>query len=1721
MNVFELRDQLLDDYRRYATSFMRLRDERIQTEVQNALDQGLLWPPPRIGLNPAFETGTSVESMVNEGILHPGCQDIFGTIKPYRHQEEAIRAAQADRNYVLTTGTGSGKSLAYIIPIVDHVLRTGSGTGVKAVVIYPMNALANSQMEELAKFLPGSNPPVTFNRYSGQEDQEARDLILNDPPDILLTNYVMMELILTRYRDKALVKAMGDLRFLVLDELHSYRGRQGADVALLVRRVREASGSAAIRCVGTSATLSTEGGHQERLTRLAKVGTRLFGAKVHPEDVIGETLRRLTPEPDLSDPTHRAELGRAIWRNRPPKDFEAFAADPLSGWIETEFGIGQEEGRLVRAIPRALEGDEGAAARLSALTDIDQESCENALRSYLLAGHEIRNPTTAMPVFAFRLHQFISRGDTVYASPESPGKRALTLQGRRFVPGDRTRVLLPLSFCRACGQDYYVVRRGQAPDNSEEEILTPRDLRDRFEEENRSGFLYLSDDHPWPDDSDRILDRLPPTWLDPNGRLRPNRRGEVPQRVEVMPDGRLLSADSIAEGGVPGWWTPTPFRFCLACGVSYPSRLGSDFSRLATLGSEGRSTATTIMSLAVVHFLRQDGRLPSQARKLLSFTDNRQDASLQAGHFNDFVQVTQLRSALWQAAAGRPDGLRHDDLSQQVFDKLGLPADQYALDPDLRGGAALDTDQVLREVLAYRLYRDLKRGWRLTQPNLEQTGLLTIEYQCLQELSQDESNWKDCHPSLVNAGPEHRHQILTVMLDWIRRELGIKVDVLDRRHQERLVQRADQRLIGPWSLADDSRQLEPSTRFLTRTRQRYDGRDSRYMTGRSAFGQFLRRQDGLSNFSPEPLTVDSTTEIIRQMAERLRRYGLLVAVDDDGENGSQWQIPAAALIWKSGDGTKPYVDQIRMPGAPEEMPTNPYFVDRYRTSGSELSGIEAREHTAQVSYEQRIEREQQFREARLPVLFCSPTMELGVDISELNVVNMRNVPPTPANYAQRSGRAGRSGQPALVFTYCSVGSPHDQHFFGHQEEMISGQVEAPRVDLTNEDLVRAHVHSVWLAESGLDLGRSMGDILDLTDGETKPEITDQIRDSLNDPNLKARAKVRAQKVLESMGSELADAPWWSDTWLTDTLNKIHRRFEDALKRWQSLYSAALAQAREQGKIAMSANRSEEDRRKARRLRSEAEKQLDLLRAQSDQRGQSDFYTYRYLAAEGFLPGYSFPRLPLSAFIPGRRHRSREGGEFLQRPRFLAISEFGPRSYLYHEGARYLIDRVILDPADNASGTQSSGDEGSLVTQTVKRCTECGYMHEINTPPGPDVCHYCHSELGPAWTNLIRMRNVSTRRRDRITSDEEERFRIGYELISGVQFAEHSGRYRIDQATVTAASPEGSGLSGEEIGDPLLELAYGKTATVWRVNQGWRRRKNPQQHGFVLDIESGVWGRQDKDSAGQDDPLSARTHRVVPYVTDTRNALLVKPSMPPDLATMASLEAALKAAFEAVFQLEPGELAAEPLPSRDDRRLLLFYESAEGGAGVLRRLIHDEPIWRRVAREALRRCHFDPDTLEDVSGSRDGDRCEAACYQCLLTYRNQMDHQLLDRDTLADRLAQLRDAEIIRSPEGPPPESSLEQEFLDRLEKGGYRMPDRSQVYFKAAKTRPDFVYDDACAVIYVDGPHHDYPERAKRDQEANRRMMNLGYQVIRFGLRDDWDRIIRHHRPVFGPGRAE
>lgn len=212
MDVFQLRNRLVEDYYSYISGFIRIRDEKIERLVKEEISAGLLWPDPLTQLNPSFQSGKMIDELTDEGILHEECRRVFRIgkdkdsegrrLRLHTHQEQAVRIAATANNYVLTTGTGSGKSLSYIVPIVDRVLQRGTGKGTQAIIVYPVNALANSQWGELEKFLchgyPDGKGPVTFDLYTGQQSDEEKNRIMANPPDILLTNYVMLELILTR-----------------------------------------------------------------------------------------------------------------------------------------------------------------------------------------------------------------------------------------------------------------------------------------------------------------------------------------------------------------------------------------------------------------------------------------------------------------------------------------------------------------------------------------------------------------------------------------------------------------------------------------------------------------------------------------------------------------------------------------------------------------------------------------------------------------------------------------------------------------------------------------------------------------------------------------------------------------------------------------------------------------------------------------------------------------------------------------------------------------------------------------------------------------------------------------------------------------------------------------------------------------------------------------------------------------------------------------------------------------------------------------------------------------------------------------------------------------------------------------------------------------------------------------------------------------------------------
>ncbi|MFN8542047.1 MAG: DEAD/DEAH box helicase, partial [Thermomicrobiales bacterium] len=726
MNIFQLRDEVIANYRAYVESFLRIDNPEIRSYVQQELDNGRLWPEPLVQLNPSFEPGETVEALAHQGLLVGECGRIFrrgksedGTpdtgqpLRLHRHQQEAVEVARTGASYILTTGTGSGKSLAYFVPIVDHVLRHGSGQGIKAIVVYPMNALCNSQMEELRKYLifgySAGQEPVKFARYTGQEKADERKRIAANPPDILLTNYVMLELLMTRVEetDRTVLEKAAGLEFLVLDELHTYRGRQGADVAMLVRRVRERLGAPTMRCIGTRATLAGEGTRQERVAEAARVASRLFGTALGTGQVIGETLRANIARPAPTDEELRAALLAPVDY---PGDFMSLVSHPLAAWAESFFGLGRDlQGRLERRNPVTLAE---AVDTLATAAAVDKARCRDHLQAVLLGGYEAIHPETGLRLFAFRLHQFISRGDTVYCSIEASGDRYLSLEGQRYVPGSRERRLYPLAFCRECGQEYFVVDR-----LLDGNFVEPRALGDRADtSERRSGFLYPDPEEQWAADEDH----LPEDWWE----IRPDREPRVsrtyakfvPQRFYAHADGRLEAFGG--PGTLPVWFMPNPFRFCLSCGVSYTDT-SRDFVRLGELATEGRSTATTVLSLAVVQALRAAEDLPETARKLLSFTDNRQDASLQAGHFNDFVQVALLRGALHNAVreAG-DDGLTADVIADRVMASLNLDFAEYATNPEAMLGTQRRTREALRDVIGYRIYLDLRRGWRVNTPNL-------------------------------------------------------------------------------------------------------------------------------------------------------------------------------------------------------------------------------------------------------------------------------------------------------------------------------------------------------------------------------------------------------------------------------------------------------------------------------------------------------------------------------------------------------------------------------------------------------------------------------------------------------------------------------------------------------------------------------------------------------------------------------------------------------------------------------------------------------------------------------------------------------------------------------------------------------------------------------------------------------------------------------------------
>jgi DEAD/DEAH box helicase len=670
LDIFDLDSALMGDYAQFARSFSLIKATDIKTSVDALYASGRFWPEPLISINPRYEPGATVTALAADGTLRPETAKVFRDsdgqpLQLHRHQSQAVVKGTTGQSFVVTSGTGSGKSLCFFVPIVDAAIRAraaGKPQATRAIIVYPMNALANSQLEEINRYLDQSGLPPelrpTVARYTGQEDKDQRAAVRVNKPDILLTNFMMLELLMTRQKaeDRDVMGNAQGLQFLVLDELHTYRGRQGADVAMLMRRVRDrlCPDNQPV-CIGTSATMASEGGAEDRAIAVAKVASKLFATPIAASSVIAETLARAT---DASVDLKRESLAAAIDGPLSPNLSNAdLARHPLAAWIEMAVGLNDAQG-LERRTPMTL-GD--AASALSEAADRSPEVCERTLRAMLtLAGkpEQDRGGAGDRAFLAFKLHRFVSGAGHAHATLRAPARRLVTVEGQLFHPEDTEARLYPLFFCRNCGQEFHPVTI--VSDGGQRQVLARAIDDTPLEDPNsddRAGYLM-----PEPDDPDFSFtgapEDYPEDWVEGTragqSRLKARSRPRALECLMVDPSGQVGSGRRM-------WFAPGKFGFCPVC-LDQPAAQAREINKLAALSAEGRSSATTLLVSSALRWMGRTKSLEWFQRKLLGFTDNRQDAALQSGHFNDFLFVSLLRAAILLAVerAGA-EGLSPDE----------------------------------------------------------------------------------------------------------------------------------------------------------------------------------------------------------------------------------------------------------------------------------------------------------------------------------------------------------------------------------------------------------------------------------------------------------------------------------------------------------------------------------------------------------------------------------------------------------------------------------------------------------------------------------------------------------------------------------------------------------------------------------------------------------------------------------------------------------------------------------------------------------------------------------------------------------------------------------------------------------------------------------------------------------------------------------------------------
>ncbi|HOO33985.1 MAG TPA: DEAD/DEAH box helicase [Thermotogota bacterium] len=1678
INPITFTRDVFSSYTEFLTDFISFKDKSLMDQFKREIEFDLvsgskIIKGPYVKLNRPFLSGKSLSELSSDYSIPKIIYDKF-PFPLYKHQQDAFEILTEGHHLVVSTGTGSGKSESFFIPIINRLMNRkneGSLNGLHAVLIYPMNALVNDQLSRLRKILAGTG--ITFGRFTGEtvsgrmpdairvldagtqslseedkrgmeegtvipsEELYTRDQMRKSAPNILITNYSQLEYMLLRSEDIAMFDGC-PLEFVVMDEMHTYAGEQGSEVAALLRRLRcLCANPDAVQFVGTSATVAS-GTDEEKREAVSRFAARLFGVAADSvkcvfeqyKDVIEtnsgghvplnplpgcdvlELLERLvqisSADVAVINRTELYEIYRSL------SGIDCPDSECLSSFRQNPIILDM----MLRYSQPGLVSDSIQMIRSVRGSEVSEENALAEIYCYLILGLLFVDEE-GEPILRPKLHFFFKGVHDLRLSFDE-GERVLSLN-------DSTRkVSFDLYSCRICGMHYLKGNYSAALQDGDRLFYQlsndPEDMQTIYFTDNSD---FLSDEN-----------KMPYMLCEDCGTL------HVGSNVTAC---SMCSSRSLKK--VYKMVESHKNLKCCACGTNLADALDGERNRKLI-----RATSSEPVDLTIV----LENMLSSAVNpKAIVFVDNRQEASFLSGYLKIASRRFVWRDRLYAFFKENGDYYAFSELSEAFFDymcSIGeiTPVKAKGAAKKKNSEAYLQVEWFLQEEFCSDL-RAIKRG------SLEKLELLNVLYEGI-NLDKPEKVFEEFCSKWAEELQVPESFVVSycvLLLNYFRSHsvltaIAQKLFFGSQRQKVRSVLNIP-RYFGLYAVG-----LNPTGDASSKDLLSSNGRSYAQVLAKKMLHQGHLVQNISDPFFEELFSLFVKMEILIGKDQRFYLNPEKIYVDFVSESRDSRYVcskcaesfSTAVFSDMDDQGISCPVYNCKGELELQKLSGTGYDKRRYLSNRGRFE-LKPAEHTGQIGNEARKVVENQFKNGQLNVLIATSTLELGIDIGDLEIALMRNVPPTSANYDQRSGRAGRRHRIAVNATYCGS-STHDTLFFERPEDMINGDVKTPVFSMRNYPLIQRHIHSLVFTT----LMRQSSD--DCIAESEREKICLAFPRYMNGyfPELKENDRYSAMKskidfvvsfkvVLKQYSATLkTEILKFFDLWDTDDLNALCQSVK--CSDYAELAAHFLSEISESLEVVLRHLRDKylfwceksDELNKKRIAFNPYNKILGDFEGAAE-RHSMRFHTIGYLRENGFLPGYNLVQPGIAA--------SREDGIDIQRPVQIALREYAPFSLIYADSKVYDVNQYYIESSEH---------------QEV--------LKEVSLD----------SEEGKRNFKAIQITNLELGDERRISRDDTGRMVRSYD-IQGAFFE------------------NASHLGGKTCSKGKYRIDFYRSGTLELYNTHLRYKGN-ELHFYICPVCGWVFNHM----SDEQNLLALKKHMKKVHGNDkaATSSILYTPFVSDVLRIRSFVN--VEEAVNVAEAIRRGAMQAADMDETDIDYFTgydeagyyaLIYENVPGGSGFVEHIFTHFNRIREVALDHLNSCDC---------GSESGNT-RKACYRCLLSFWNQYHHGILDREMAAELLSEFnQNTDFLEIPQNVSAEerdketdSTFEDTFYKVLRKMNVPLPVK-QYKMNSPNTIVDFAWSDKKVAVYIDGQFYHSGDRKKTDKRIRMALKSYGWKVV-------------------------